>query len=175
MITLNYKLIYDNFFSETGEMSSNLTANGYNSEIIEYNNFTKTFRAKAPGLTNATISYQGISKKIYFEVDSIDIAIVGIYDQGNNNHLPRSFGLFQNFPNPFNNGTVIKYSIPIATKVLIKIYDILGREITSLVNEEKLAGTYEVNWLTNNIASGVYFYRLQAVDYVETRKMILMK
>ncbi len=175
MITLNYKLIYDNFFSEIGEMSSNLTANGYNSEIIEYNNFTKTFRAKAPGLTNATISYQGISKKIYFEVDSIDIAIVGIYDQGNNNHLPRSFGLFQNFPNPFNNGTVIKYSIPIATKVLIKIYDILGREITSLVNEEKLAGTYEVNWLTNNIASGVYFYRLQAVDYVETRKMILMK
>lgn len=80
-----------------------------------------------------------------------------------------------NFPNPFNPNTKIRYSIPQASKVTIKVFDILGNEIETLVNEEKPVGTYEINWYAEELPSGVYFYRLQAGDFVETKKMVLLK
>ena len=87
--------------------------------------------------------------------------------------------LYQNYPNPFNPTTTIKYSIPKLSFVTIKIYDVLGSEAATLVNEEKPAGTYELNWNASSTAgglpSGVYFYRLSAGNYVETKKMILLK
>ena len=83
--------------------------------------------------------------------------------------------LHQNFPNPFNPTTKIQYSIPQSSNVVIKVFNILGREIETLVNEEKPVGTYEVNWNASNLTSGVYFYRLQAGDFAQTRKMILLK
>jgi photosystem II stability/assembly factor-like uncharacterized protein len=88
---------------------------------------------------------------------------------------PGSFSLSQNFPNPFNPNTRIRYSVPQSSKVEIKIFDILGNEIETLVNEEKQTGTYEITWYAENLPSGVYFYRLQAGDFVVTKKMILMK
>lgn len=89
--------------------------------------------------------------------------------------LPKEFSLEQNFPNPFNPNTNISYSLPSAQKVTLKVYDILGNEITTLVNEEKSAGSYSVNFDASNLPSGVYFYRLNAGSYSETRKMILLK
>jgi len=89
--------------------------------------------------------------------------------------LPLRFELKQNFPNPFNPSTKIKYSIPQVSNVVIKVFDILGNEIETLVNEEKQTGTYEVTWYVGNLPSGIYFYRLQAGNYVETKKMVLMK
>ena len=83
--------------------------------------------------------------------------------------------LSQNWPNPFNNSCAIKYSIPKSSQVSLKIFNTLGEEIATLVNEEKPVGTYELNWNAANLPSGVYFYRLQAGDYVQTRKMILLK
>jgi len=88
---------------------------------------------------------------------------------------PISFSLSQNFPNPFNPNTKIKYSVRQFLKVQIKVYDILGNEIEELVNEEKPAGTYEITWNVANLASGVYFYRLKAGEFVQTNKMILLK
>jgi hypothetical protein len=89
--------------------------------------------------------------------------------------FPTAYKIEQNFPNPFNPNTTIKYSIPQTSQVQIKVFDVLGNEIEKLVNEEKPAGNYEVNWNAAILPSGVYFYRLQAGDFVQTRKMILLK
>jgi hypothetical protein len=89
--------------------------------------------------------------------------------------LPSVFRLEQNYPNPFNPSTTFRYSIPNGSKVIIKVYDILGNEIKTLVNEEKSAGSYELTFNAVNLPSGVYFYRLQAGSFVETKKMMLIK
>jgi hypothetical protein len=86
-----------------------------------------------------------------------------------------SYRLYQNFPNPCNPSTKIKYSIPQSSNVVIKVFDILGNEIETLVNDEKQTGTYKITWYAENLPSGIYFYRLQAGDFVETKKMVLMK
>lgn len=83
--------------------------------------------------------------------------------------------LNQNYPNPFNPSASIKYQIPEMSFVTVKVYDVLGNEISTLVNEEKQMGRYEVEFNAVNLPSGVYFYRLQAGDFIETKKMILMK
>ena len=100
--------------------------------------------------------------------------IVGIESEQQNS-LPDNFYLSQNFPNPFNPGTTLRYSIPNHSMVIIKVYDILGNEIETLINEEKPAGTYEITWYPANLSSGVYFYQLRAGSYIETKKMILLK
>jgi hypothetical protein len=85
------------------------------------------------------------------------------------------FQLNQNFPNPYNPTTTVKYYIPELALVTLKVYDMLGNEIATLVNEEKQIGSYELTWNAENLPSGIYFYRLQAGDFVETKKMVLMK
>jgi len=88
---------------------------------------------------------------------------------------PKEFLLHQNYPNPFNPSTDISYSIPNSSLVQIKIFDVLGREVSTLLNEEKIAGNYKINFNASNLTSGVYFYRLQAGSFVQTKKMILIK
>ena len=88
---------------------------------------------------------------------------------------PTSFILEQNFPNPFNPRTTISYQLPTYCDVTIKVYDVLGDEIAILVNEEKPAGTYEITWNAASLPSGVYFYQLKADNYIETKKMILLR
>jgi hypothetical protein len=90
-------------------------------------------------------------------------------------NLPTEFTLKQNYPNPFNPSTIIRYTVPQFSKVVIKIFDVLGNEIETLVNDEKPMGTYELTWYVKGLSSGVYFYRIQAGDFVETKKMILLK
>lgn len=98
-----------------------------------------------------------------------------------NSFVAENFELFQNYPNPFNPSTKIRYEIPERSFITIKVYDLLGKEIVTLVNEEKQAGNYEVefgNVETSrdlSLPSGVYFYRLTAGDYIETKKMIFLK
>jgi photosystem II stability/assembly factor-like uncharacterized protein len=89
--------------------------------------------------------------------------------------LPTDFNLTQNYPNPFNPSTKIRYSVPQLSNVVIKVFDILGNEIETLVNEEKATGIYEITWYKEGLPSGVYFYQLRAGDFVETKKMVLMK
>ncbi len=94
--------------------------------------------------------------------------------------IPKEFRLYQNYPNPFNPETVIKYQIPEACHITLRIYDMLGREVRTLVEEEKPAGLYEVGWDGENdhgqrVASGVYFYRLEAMDLIQTRKMVFLQ
>ncbi|MCW8812684.1 MAG: T9SS type A sorting domain-containing protein, partial [Chlorobium sp.] len=85
------------------------------------------------------------------------------------------FALHQNYPNPFNPSTTFRYSIPTQSKVVIKVFDILGNEIATLIDEEKSVGTYELTWNAANLPSGVYFYQLRAGEFISTKKMILLK
>jgi hypothetical protein len=87
----------------------------------------------------------------------------------------KSFSLGQNFPNPFNPTTKIKWQSPLTGNQTIKVYDVLGNEVATLVNEYKPAGTYEFNFDASNLSSGVYFYTLQVSDFIQTKKMLLIK
>jgi hypothetical protein len=88
---------------------------------------------------------------------------------------PVAFSLLQNYPNPFNPSTTVKYQLPQTSHVLLTVYDILGREVSVLVNERRDAGIYEVRFDGSNLASGVYFYRIQAGDYLASKKMLILK
>jgi hypothetical protein len=94
---------------------------------------------------------------------------------GKNNNIPKEFKLSQNYPNPFNPVTNIKYDLPKNEFVAIKIYDLLGREIKTLINEFKNAGSYIVSFNGSEFASGIYFYRIQAGNFVQVKKMALIK
>ena len=89
--------------------------------------------------------------------------------------VPASYILFQNYPNPFNPATTISYQVPKPGKILIKVYDMLGREIRTLVNEEKPAGSYSLKFDGRGLTSGIYIYRMIASDNVFTRKFVLLK
>ena len=87
----------------------------------------------------------------------------------------KSFRLYNNYPNPFNPSTVVQYDIPKTSKVVIQVYDVLGREVTTLVNAKQAAGSYKVNLNMSKYASGVYFVRMNAGSYVKTQQMMLLK
>jgi len=91
------------------------------------------------------------------------------------NGIPASYELSQNYPNPFNSETVIKYNVGTHSCVSVKVYDLLGREVTTLINEMQTAGEHTVRWNAQNFPSGVYFYRLQASNFTETKKLLLIK
>ncbi len=84
--------------------------------------------------------------------------------------VPKDFVLHQNYPNPFNPSTTIKYAVPKTSLVNIKVYDLTGQEVASLVNEVKEAGTYEIKFDARNLASGIYLYRMIADNFTSVRK-----
>jgi hypothetical protein len=89
--------------------------------------------------------------------------------------MPERFILFQNYPNPFNASTVIRFDLPYQSHVIIDIYDILGSKVKALLDKQHPAGYHQVIWNAEDFASGIYFYKLQAGDYNETKKMMLVK
>jgi aminopeptidase N len=99
--------------------------------------------------------------------------VVGINNELN--AIPEKFALHQNYPNPFNPVTNIKFDLPKSSFVTLKIFDMLGREVATLVNEKRDAGTYSVDWKAGEFSSGIYFYSIKAGDFNETRKMLLVK
>jgi hypothetical protein len=109
-------------------------------------------------------------------VNGISFLNAGVTDvRQADNTIPGNFTLSQNYPNPFNPSTQINYSIPSSQKVVLKVYDELGREVATLVNQDQAAGNYTAEFSAAGLASGIYFYRLQAGSFVEMRKMILLK
>ena len=140
------------------------------------------------GMGNSNLNSVTKLKENTFIADTTFLGLVqsgqtSIVTSANNSNdlTPDNFTLYQNYPNPFNPTTTIKYSIPsvISTEgrnlVTLKVYDVLGNEIATLVNEEKSAGEYQVNFDASKLASGIYFYQLKAGSFVQTKKMILLK
>ena len=114
--------------------------------------------------------------------DAFRLIYVGDITDVDYQNIQTKFELYQNYPNPFNPSTTIRYSIPnqgsnfgSEDKVSLIIYDILGREVVSLVNQYQYAGDYEVTFNAKSLASGTYVYRLQVGSFIETKKMILLK
>lgn len=100
-------------------------------------------------------------------------ALTGVKNQ--NSPIPEKFKLYQNYPNPFNSTTTINYSIPKTCFVRITVYDLLGKEIETLVNHEQTVGNYKIDFDGDKLTSGIYFYRIQAGNFSETKKLILLK
>ena len=165
----------------------------YEVQLAENSNFSN---AKSFSSSKASCSASGLSsnKNYYWRVRSK--AADGTYSYysntgnfsvgdkataiDNNEVLPTEYSLSQNYPNPFNPSTRISFSLPQNSKVALKIFDMLGREIKTIINEEMNAGNHSTIWngdnnLGNKVSSGVYIYRLTAGDYISTKKMVLMK
>jgi hypothetical protein len=128
------------------------------------NNGIKVFR---PGgsLTNSTRPLIAFADTCYM--------VVGVTNKGQ--ETPKNFSLNQNYPNPFNPSTKIDFAIPKSANVEIKVFDILGREVATLMNEFKHAGNYSVEFNGGNISSGVYFYTLKSGNFKDTKKMLMIK
>ncbi len=110
----------------------------------------------------------------YFNsVDLIPVSLSSVEEEKST--LTELFELYQNYPNPFNPITKIKYEIPQSANALLKVYDVLGNEIVTLVNEEKPAGSYQIEFEGVDLPSGIYFYQLKSDSYINTKKMVLLK
>lgn len=102
----------------------------------------------------------------------------GVYsysDEISVNLIPPQYYLSQNYPNPFNPLTNIRYSIPIDSRVTLKVYDTLGKEVATLVNEHKTAGNYTIRFSAGGLASGVYFYRIESGEFSAIKKLMIVK
>jgi hypothetical protein len=99
-------------------------------------------------------------------------AVIGITTGINE---PQVYALRQNYPNPFNPVTVIQYQLPLPDRVKLTVYDIMGREVMVLVNEEQKAGYYQLEFNAGHLASGIYIYRLQTGQFVSTKKMVVIR
>jgi hypothetical protein len=91
------------------------------------------------------------------------------------NDLPKEFRLGQNYPNPFNPSTTIEFALPRSAFVTLKVYNLLGEEVATLISENRLAGFHKLNWDARSLASGVYLYRLEAGMFIQSKKLILMR
>lgn len=115
--------------------------------------------------------------EIYYRLKQIDFS--GTFEYSSellvSKLIPSEFSLSQNYPNPFNPGTQINYSIPTNSVVILKVYDAVGKEVTTLVNEEEAPGNYQVIFDASKFASGIYYYTINAGSFTQTRKMIFMK
>lgn len=152
------------------------TSNDGDTWLVQYTAPTNS------GYNHITKGRNGTSKLWAARIDggiSVYNGILG--NQPISNEIPEKFSLSQNYPNPFNPQTKIKFELPSLTRsksgipVKLIIYDLLGREVATLVNEELKPGTYEADWDGSNFSSGVYFYKFVAGDFTETKKMVLMK
>jgi hypothetical protein len=141
--------------------------------------FSLTYRLDSTGIlgTHTWVFFAedragNVSDSVVHFITIIDTTISSVSDRLT---IPGSFALLQNFPNPFNPKTVIQFSIPHFGFISLRIYNVLGEEISTLVSEELHPGTYKANWDASSVPSGVYFYRLQAGSFTETKKLILLR
>jgi len=139
----------------------NSTADGYRM-IVDGLGLVQYFgEVMAYGCTGAIIN--GVQYGVILEVENHE------------KNIPSEFHLLQNYPNPFNPATTISYSLPTTSFVTLKVYDVIGNEIATLVNEEKSRGIYKIEFNASNITSGIYFYRITTNEFTQTKKMIILK
>lgn len=145
-----------------------------NGTVVAVNNGTNsnpfTLTAPGPGDYRVNAGFDNPNRR--WDSAMVNISVTNV---GGNPLNPTAYKLFDNYPNPFNPSTTLKYTLPEASFTSIKIYDALGMGVSSLVNETKSAGTYEVEFNAAGLSSGIYYYTIQAGSFIETKKMILMK
>ncbi len=182
---------YDYTYDAQGNKLTDLWEHWRNGSWVDVLLRTYTYDDNNNGISGTSNSWNGTTWVPY--TGPIDIKynnnedLISIYAQNatvkyvsftgveNFENLPENFTLSQNYPNPFNPSTTISFGLPKQEFVTLKIYDVLGKEITTLINQELNAGNYQKNWSPSEISSGVYFYKLQAGNFIETRKMNFVK
>jgi hypothetical protein len=165
--TYEVQLALDSSFSNAKTFSSTKSFVQVNS--LSAGNYYWKVRSK-DSVGNVS-SYSGIGQ---FSVNSVTAV------DNKKNEVPKEFAVSQNYPNPFNPSTVINYALPKTSLVSIKIYDVLGQEVKTLMNFERQAGNYSAQWngdnnLGQHVSTGIYIYRVTAGQYVKSMKMILLK
>jgi hypothetical protein len=158
----------------TGNVAGELVDAGGNVVAVINKTSSNPFTLTAPsaGTYKVNAGYKNPSRRW----DSTTVTIV-LADIGNDliEATPHSYKLDNNYPNPFNPSTKISWQSPVSSWQTLKVYDLLGKEIATLVDEYKPAGNYNVEFDASNLTSGIYFYKLQAGTFAETKKMILTK
>ena len=141
--------------------------------VVAFNNGTSSnpFTLTAPGPGNYTVN-AGHAGPLRWDSASVSITLTDIEENTPN---PKEYKLYDNYPNPFNPSTTLKYSLSETSFTSIKIYDGIGNEVAVVVNEMKSAGTHQATFTAQGLSSGVYYYTLQSGSFNETKKMILMK
>jgi hypothetical protein len=142
------------------------TLNGYGIIAVEYSGFSKQSR-----YTNITPLQVMKDFEFLAIIRGTEVEI----SPGESDNTPTTFALFQNHPNPFNPVTRIRYQVPVQTEISLKIYNVLGMEVATLADGMVNAGTHEAEWNASGFPSGVYFYRLQAANFTEIKKLLLLK
>lgn len=154
------------------ELSYKWTRNGAQVAVMPDYPYSSSFIYPTPRTDTVTVTVSNVKNSVSrtWYVEVVDDP-TSVEEDG----IPTTYALDQNYPNPFNPATKIKYSIPQQSFVSIKVYDILGNQISTLVNENKSPGFYEADWNAESISSGIYFYTIKAGSFVETKKMMLIK
>jgi hypothetical protein len=145
------------------DLASNLITGTCSPVSVVYNNSSGNFRR--PGFTY----WANGPQDIYYDGQNLPTGIT------NTNEIAKSYSLSQNFPNPFNPTTSINFSIPKAGLVKLVVYDVLGKEVATLVNGEQTVGTYQVTFDASKLTSGIYFYKITSGDFSDVKKMMLVK
>ncbi|MFZ2322244.1 MAG: T9SS type A sorting domain-containing protein [Ignavibacteriaceae bacterium] len=158
----------------TGNVAGELVdANG---TVVAFNNSTSsnpfTLTAPSAGTYTVNAGFKNPSKQ--WGTTSAVVNVTGV-NESLIDLSPGSFKLYANYPNPFNPSTKIRYAIPQTAYTVLKVYSITGKEIATLINEEKTPGVYEVTFDAANYSSGIYIYRLQAGSFTDIKEMVLMK
>jgi Fe-S cluster assembly iron-binding protein IscA len=108
-------------------------------------------------------------------IDNVSLYYLSETPIEHTNHLPANYKLYSNYPNPFNPSTMIKYQLPMASDVDLSIYNLLGQKVATLINELQGAGSHQVEWDASRFSSGVYYYRIEAGEFQDVKKMVLLK
>lgn len=192
----NLECLLDSLNSRKGDSATICQNERHGCDTGSYNIFNQNFATKIFGYTffegGGNIKYsKGIGKVYEFGqammsqttqtlmgciINGVlhgDTTLVGLTPISN--EIPDKFSISQNYPNPFNPNTIIKFKIANSSNVRLIVYDILGKEVITIVNEELKPGTYDAEFDGTNLPSGVYYYKLETADYSETKKMVLIK
>jgi hypothetical protein len=192
--TYNAQIFYSGdsliYISNISDFVFNTLYNNYNyvDSVLKADSLAKAFA----GNTNSTAYYskmwelsKGFTTKLFKDASyKLTCLIYSAWinagspvsvDDDNTLLLPISFNLYQNYPNPFNPSTKISWQSAVSSHQILKVYDVLGNEVATLVDEYKTAGSYDINFNVIGLSSGIYFYKLQVGGSVETKKMILLR
>ena len=155
----------------SGDVAGELVNSG--GTVVDVVNLTSDnpFTLTAPGPGDYIVN-AGHKSPLVWDSASVSISVTSV---GGNPSNPAIFKLYDNYPNPFNPSTTLRYSIPETSFTNLIIYNALGKEVATLVNETKSVGTYEVEFNASDLPSGTYYYAIQAGSFKETKKMILLK
>jgi hypothetical protein len=177
--------------NSNGKVLTSLYQNWWNSTWTNYHQSTCTYDANGNELTGYNTQWSNSSwqpfdydfivnvngNDYYFNGYAINLSYILVNTTGvlADNNIIKGYSLSQNYPNPFNPSTTISFDLPTKSYVSLKVFDVMGREVATIASEELSAGTYTRQWNASNMSSGIYFYRLQAGNYFESKKLILLK